>query len=255
MATFNEKLPEAIDLAHHLSDLSKRREQSPLKGLAKYFGQPGLISLAGGMPAPDYFPLASLSAETLVPDSFSVEPSSSQEKSNLSWLWKLFGPHKERTTHLVVPKYTAAPPSDEVSLAVALQYGTATGLLPLNAFITEFTKRVYQPQYADFTTLIHAGNTDGWSKAMQTLMNPGEMFLTEEWTYPSALATAKPHGVLPAPVKIDGEGMRADDLRKVLTEWDEKARGAPRPKLIYTVPVGQNPTGAVSICVIIRYNF
>lgn len=247
MTTFEEKLPEAIDLSHHLSELSKRRELSPLKGLAKYFGQPGIISLAGGMPAPDYFPLSSLSAETLVPDSFALSPLHESE-SGLSWLWgKLFGPtRKERTTHLVVPKYSSAPPTDAVSLAVALQYGTATGLVPLNTFIREFTKRVYQPQYSDFTVLIHAGNTDGWSKAMQTLMNPGEMFLTEEWTYPSALATARPHGVLPAPVKMDGEGMRADDLRKVLVEWDETARGAPRPRLIYTVPVGQNPTGAVS---------
>lgn len=61
-----------------------------------------------------------------------------------------------------------------------------------------------------------------------TLCNPGEMILTEDWTYPSALASARPWGVKAAPVKMDGEGMRADDLRKVLTEWDEKARGAPR---------------------------
>lgn len=40
--------------------------------------------------------------------------------------------------------------------------------------------------------------------------------------------------------------MRSDDLRKVLAEWDEDERGAKRPRLMYTVPVGQNPTGAVS---------
>ena len=40
---------KAIDLSHHLSDLSKRRELSPLKGLQKYAGRPGTISLAGGM--------------------------------------------------------------------------------------------------------------------------------------------------------------------------------------------------------------
>ena len=72
------------------------------------------------------------------------------------------------------------------------------------------------------------------------------MILTEEWTYPSALASAKPYGVLPVPIKIDGEGMRADDLRRVLAEWDEEERGAKRPRVMYTVPIGQNPTGAVS---------
>lgn len=61
-----------------------------------------------------------------------------------------------------------------------------------------------------------------------TLCNPGEMIITEEWTYPSALASARPWGVHAAPIKMDHEGMRSDDLRKVLSEWDESARGAPR---------------------------
>ena len=50
MDTTYEKnhLPKAIDLSHHLSDLSRARQKSPLKELAKYWGRPGLISLAGG---------------------------------------------------------------------------------------------------------------------------------------------------------------------------------------------------------------
>ncbi|EJD01652.1 PLP-dependent transferase [Fomitiporia mediterranea MF3/22] len=244
MTDMNDKLPKAIDLSHHLSELSKARQTSPLKGLAKYFGQPGIISLAGGMPAPAYFPLSTLSGEMLVPDSFATVPANSSD-SGLSWFWRLFSSNKkERTEHMSIPKYTSAKPSEEISLDVALQYGTAQGLIPLQNFMREFTKRVYRPQYADFTTLVHAGNTDGWGKAMQTLCNPGEKFLTEEWTYPSALASARPYGVMPVAIKIDNEGMRSDDLRKVLEEWDEEARGAKRPHLMYTVPVGQNPTGA-----------
>ena len=61
-----------------------------------------------------------------------------------------------------------------------------------------------------------------------TLCNPGEFLLVEEWTYPSAVASAHPFGVRPAAVKVDGEGMRADDLRKVLAEWDEAKVGARR---------------------------
>lgn len=240
-----EKLPKAIDLSHHLSELSKARQTSPLKGLAKYFGQPGIISLAGGMPSPDYFPLSTLSAEILVADSFGATPAASQD-SSLSWLWKLFSPgKKEHTSHMSIPKFSTAKPTEAVSLEYALQYGTAQGLVPLQNFVRDFTARVYQPQYSDVTTLVHAGNTDGWGKSLQTLCNPGEMFLTEEWTYPSALASARPYGVEPASIKIDSEGMRSDDLRKVLAEWDEDARGAKRPHVMYTVPIGQNPTGAV----------
>lgn len=181
----------------------------------------------------------------IVHDNFSLDPPA--EKSALSWVWKLFGAgsSKEKTTPIAVPKY-ASNPAEEVNLAVALQYGTAQGIIPMQKFIKDFTGRVFQPAYEDFTTLISTGNTDGWSRAVLTLCNPGEMFITEEWTYPSAVYSSKPYGINPIPIAMDSEGMRADDLRKTLAEWDAKARGAPRPHVMYTVPVGQNPSGAVS---------
>lgn len=118
------------------------------------------------MPSPAYFPLSTLSAETLLKDSFSLSPATSSttaSDSSLGWLWRLFGSDpskKERTEHLEIPKYASNP--DDISLSVALQYGTAGGLLPLQTFQREFTQMVYQPQYKDFTTLVHAGNTDGY---------------------------------------------------------------------------------------------
>jgi aromatic amino acid aminotransferase I len=65
-------------------------------------------------------------------------------------------------------------------------------------------------------------------KAMSTFMNPGERFITEEWTYPSALATASPFGVYPVAIAMDGEGMRSDSLREMLQAWDEEQMGAKR---------------------------
>lgn len=238
----SEKQTKAIDLSHHLSVLSRARVTSPLKGLAKYMGNPNMIALAGGMPHPSYFPFADISANALVSDSFSLE--STPRESSLSWVWKLFGAGsaKEKTTSITVPKFPSS--SDEINLAVALQYGTAQGIVQLQAFLKEFVQRVYQPGYSDCTTLVHTGNTDGWSRAVQTLCNPGEMFLTEEWTYPSAVYASHPYNVKPIAVAMDSEGMRADDLRKVLSEWNEAACGAKRPHVMYTVPVGQNPSGA-----------
>ena len=178
------------------------------------------------MPSAAYFPLSELSAETLAKDSFALSPT--EKPQSLSWFWRLFssGRTKERTEHLTIPKYATS--KDEVSLEVALQYGTAQGLVPLQNFIHEFTKRVYQPQYEDFRIFMHAGNTAAWTMAVMTFCNPGEVFLTEEWTYPSAMSTARPLGVSPVPVEIDGEGMKSDSLRKLLAEWDEEKRGAKR---------------------------
>ncbi|KAI9000704.1 PLP-dependent transferase [Trametes punicea] len=236
----SEKRQKAIDLSHHLSDVARARATSPLKELARYFGRPGIITLAGGTPSPHYFPFAAISGDALVPESFSV--SNAQSESSLSWLWKLFGSsRKEKTSTISIPKFPERP--EDVNLATALQYGTATGLPQLQKFINNFVEKIYQPGYADWTTLVQTGNTDGWSRAILTLCNPGEAFITEDWTYPSALASSEPYGIHPVGVPMDHEGMRSDELRKLLVEWDEAARGCKRPHVMYTVPVGQNPTG------------
>jgi aromatic amino acid aminotransferase I len=74
---------KALDHTHHLSQLAIRRDVSPLKGLFKYAGKPGMLILAGGkgstrfwitcahdcmigLPPADYFPFHSVSAEALV---------------------------------------------------------------------------------------------------------------------------------------------------------------------------------------------
>ncbi|KDQ64466.1 hypothetical protein JAAARDRAFT_201799 [Jaapia argillacea MUCL 33604] len=239
----SEKKENAIDLSYHISDLARSRQTSPLKGLSKYMGRPGVISLAGGLPSAAYFPFSTISGEALVSESFPV--SVAEQSSSLSWLWKIFGassPSKEKTSHLSIPKYPSRP--DEVNLSAALQYGTATGLPQLQGFLKDFVDRVYQPAYSDYTTLVHTGNTDGWSRVASTLCNPGEGILTEEWTYPSALASVAPVGIQAVPIAMDKEGMRSDSLRATLEQWDEKVRGIPRPHVMYTVPIGQNPSGA-----------
>jgi aromatic amino acid aminotransferase I / 2-aminoadipate transaminase len=79
-------------------------------------------------------------------------------------------------------------------------------------------------------------------------MNSGDGFLTEEWTYPSTIASTQPYGIKAVPVQVDEHGMRADSLREVLSQWDPVARGGmKRPHVMYTVTVGQNPTGTVSV--------
>ena len=87
--------------------------------------------------------------------------SSQPPASSLSWFWRLFGTGetKEKTNAISIPKYPAAP--TDVNLAVALQYGTATGLPQLQKAINEFVEKVFDPAYADWTTLAHTGNTDG----------------------------------------------------------------------------------------------
>lgn len=229
----------SIDLSHHLSGVAKARTSSPLKDLQKYFGKEGIISLAGGLPSPEYFPFASITADALVPDAYSWTP---DNRSPLAWIWNLFSATREKTTQVSIPKYPNKP--EDLNLATALQYSLASGIPQLQEIVKTFTTQVYKPAYTDFKTFVHTGNTDGWFKTVGTLCNPGECVLASEWTYPSALAEMRPYGVRPVPVPMDGQGMRADALHKLLSEWDADARKMPRPHVMYTIPVGQNPTGA-----------
>jgi aromatic amino acid aminotransferase I / 2-aminoadipate transaminase len=173
MAPLDECTSSNVDLRHHLSELSRNQRPSLLKSLDKYWGKPGVISLAGGAIR---LPLhcvvtheivqacrvlhifrSLLSLQTLVTDSFPVVPEAS---SLFGWFWKLFGrSSKEATVPFTISKYPAPP--DDPCLAAALQYHPATSQPWLQDLINEFTAKVYRPAYSDFATLMHTGNTDG----------------------------------------------------------------------------------------------
>ncbi|KAJ2931572.1 hypothetical protein H1R20_g5414, partial [Candolleomyces eurysporus] len=104
----------------------------------------------------------------------------------------------------------------------------ASGHPKLRELAKEITDKVFRPAYSNYAVLAHLG----------------EGVLTSVWTYPSALACMRPHNIKPVPVAMDGEGIRVDALRDLLLSWDAEARGMPRPHVMYTIPVGQNPTGA-----------
>ncbi|KAG0709595.1 pyridoxal phosphate-dependent transferase [Suillus ampliporus] len=234
-----EKRTKSIDLSHHLSELSKARTTSPLKGLQKFFTQPGILSLAGGLPSPAYFPVSDISANVLVPESFALAPTESS--ASFSWLWKLFV-SKEKTQGVTIPKYPTV--DGDINLATSLQYSAAVAQGQLQVFLKHFISEVYQPAFEDWTVLVDTGNTDGWARAVATLCNPGEGVLCEEWTYPSAMASMMPANIKPVPVAMDGLGMKSDALEDLLSQWDPVSRQMPRPHVMYIVPVGQNPSGS-----------
>jgi aromatic amino acid aminotransferase I len=72
----------------------------------------------------------------------------------------------------------------------------------------------------------------------------GNYVITEEYTFSTAIETIAPLGAKILGIKMDADGMLPDDLDHVLSNWDESARRAPKPFLVYTVPTGQNPTSS-----------
>jgi aromatic amino acid aminotransferase I / 2-aminoadipate transaminase len=174
------------------------------------------------MPHPSVFPFADISANILLQDSFSTVPPSVPSSSSFSWLWRLFGSGSSdpKTSQIAIPK-APSEGDDGINLATALQYGPAVGMAALQKFIYNFSASVYKPARPDFATLVHSGNTDGWARIARLLCNSGDTINTEEWTYPSAIATTAPYAVKVLPIDMDGIGMRADSLRELLANWDE----------------------------------
>jgi aromatic amino acid aminotransferase I len=81
-------------------------------------------------------------------------------------------------------------------------------------------------------------------QAFRIFCNRGDYILSEEYTFASAVETATPLGIRVLGIKIDDQGLLPESLDEILTNWDVEARGAQKPFILYTVPSGQNPTGA-----------
>ncbi|ODN83143.1 hypothetical protein L202_01343 [Cryptococcus amylolentus CBS 6039] len=240
-------LPDAQDMTRHLNRLAKHREANALKELYKYMAVPGMITMAGGIPHPEVFPFETISATIYQYNAFPLNPPRTPEKeekkSLLSWLFpsKAASP----TLSFTIPKYASGATNPlTIELSTSLQYQSAAGPPALPLFLREYVSKVYKPAYADWDVLINVGATDGWGKICAMLLEVGDAVLVEEWTYPGAENTFVPYEVERVPVKMDGEGLLPGHLEDVLGNWDEETRGKRRPHVLYTIPTGQNPTGA-----------
>jgi 2-aminoadipate transaminase len=121
-----------------------------------------------------------------------------------------------------------------------LSYGAAAGPPPTIAFICERLAVVDARAPAPDEVVITAGNSHGLEQAITMTARPGDAVLVEAPTYHLALRILRDHPVEIVPVASDEGGLvvraAADAIAGV------RARGAV-PRLLYTVPTYNNPTG------------
>ena len=219
--------PKAKRWDHRLSEESKLRKPSSLKGAVKYLQKPGMISLGGGLPSSQYFPFEEVTVK--VPSA----PHFSEEETRALGVIKRIG------------KYDIADGKGKYDLHVALNYGQATGSAQVLRFITEHTEIVHHPPYQDWQCTMTVGSTSALEIAYRMFINRGDYVLTESYTFPTAADTARPLGANWVGIDMDAEGLLPSSLDSILTNWDPKTHNnKPKPWLLYTVPSGQNPTGA-----------
>src|SRR5512142_3016523 len=171
--------------AHRIKNMGS----SVIRELLKYAEQPGIISVAGGLPAPEVFPIKEF---------------------------------QEACNNVITQQG-----------ALALQYSTTEGHLPLREMIARHSSQ-YMPEVTPDTLLITSGSQQALDFLGRLFINRGDYIVVESPTYLGALQAWNAYGAQYITVRCDEDGMVVDELEAALRVG---------PKFIYVLPNFQNPGG------------
>ena len=163
---------------------------SVIREILKLTATPGIISFAGGNPAPDSFPIGELQEVT-------------------QQIYEEQGPQ-------------------------VLQYGQTEGYAPLRQWIADWLSEKGIKAGVE-NTLIISGSQQGMDLAAKAFLDPGDKVVVENPTFLGATQVFKSYQASYLPISSDEDGMQVDRLEEILVNN--------KPKLIYTIPTFQNPTG------------
>ena len=88
--------------------------------------------------------------------------------------------------------------------------------------------------------LITDGSQQGLDLLSRILVNPGERVLVEEPAYIGGMSALKSYGGVPVGIEMDNDGVLPEVMEQTIIRLINEGN---RPKLFYTVPCFQNPTG------------
>ncbi len=169
---------------------TQKMGSSVIRELLKFTEQPDIISFAGGLPAPEVFPVKEF-----------------QEACN-----------QVLTDHG----------------ALALQYSTTEGYLPLREMIARHNTR-YSVRVTAENIMITSGSQQALDFIGRLFVNRGDYIVVESPTYLGALQAWNAYGAQYISVPSDENGMIMDKLEEALRIG---------PKFIYILPNFQNPSGS-----------
>jgi 2-aminoadipate transaminase len=170
---------------------NKYIEASEIREILKITEKPEIISFAGGLPAPELFPVEELKIVC-------------EEVLNTRG-------------------------------ASALQYSYTEGFKPLREAICERMKNLGVNTSIE-NILITSGSQQALDLSGKVFIDEGDVVICENPTYLAAIKAFKTYMPIIKEVPIDEDGMKMEELEKVLIN-------NPTAKFIYTIPDFQNPTG------------
>ncbi|KAE9406202.1 PLP-dependent transferase [Gymnopus androsaceus JB14] len=199
-----------------LSDQAKEWVFSPIRVLLPLEKTPGILSVLSGCPHSSTFPFTSLSFTAKDPTTETSE------------------------TTITIPQNQLAP---------GLQYSDTAGLPDLLRWTTGLQERVHGRKHGlnglgegveGWRVSMGSGSQDLIYKAAATMVSPGDSVLVESPVYAGVIPIFKHLHCKQIEVPTDANGIRSESLREILKNWP---RGKKKPKVLYTVPYGCNPTG------------
>lgn len=117
----------------------------------------------------------------------------------------------------------------------ALSYGSTDGWKPLKKAYLEHVANPKGIFASEDEVVVTTGSTQGVDLLTQIFINPGDYILVESPTYLNTISTFRKYEANIVSVKMDDEGVMMDDLEEKIKKY--------KPKMLYTIPTFQNPTG------------
>jgi 2-aminoadipate transaminase len=120
--------------------------------------------------------------------------------------------------------------------AVALQYSASEGLESLRDYLSGRLESLQGERPGPGELMITSGGIDCLELVAKSIVDPGDVAVVEEPSYLGAIMAFRGYEADLRGVPMDGDGMRVDLLADML-------ESGLRPKVLYTIPDHQNPTG------------
>ena len=116
-----------------------------------------------------------------------------------------------------------------------LQYGATEGWKPLREQTAKFLREEVGLDVSESEILPTTGSTQAIDLLLKALVNPGDTVLVEGPSFLGSLQAMRIYGANLVEIPMDEQGMDMAALRRAIDEY--------RPRMLYTIPNFQNPTG------------
>jgi 2-aminoadipate transaminase len=120
--------------------------------------------------------------------------------------------------------------------AVALQYAATEGLTGVRDYVAGRLESLDGTRPGPGELMITSGGIDCLELLAKSYVDPGDQVVVEAPTYLGAIMAFRGYEADVRGIPMDDDGMRVDVLAGLLA-------GGLRPKILYTIPDYQNPTG------------